>query len=98
MIDSAARQGVVEPVVDFLVWMAGPKMQARAATDRGFLPCRWDALESPENLAAPPERQDLLVTFVRGEFRTWQGLPPEPARVAGLARQSPLGHDRRGIG
>ncbi len=76
VIDSAARQGVVEPVVDFLVWMAGPEMQARAATDRGFLPCRWDALESPENLAAPPERQDLLVSFVRGEFRTWQGYHP----------------------
>ena len=76
VIDSARRQGVVEPVVDFLVWMAGPKMQARAATDRGFLPCRWDALESPENLAAPPERQDLLVSFVRGEFRTWQGYHP----------------------
>ena len=32
VIDSARRQGVVEAVVDFLVWMAGPKMQARAAT------------------------------------------------------------------
>ena len=76
VINSAERQGVVEEVVDFLVWMAGPKMQARAATDRGFLPCRWDALESPENLAAPPERQDLLVSFVRGAFRTWQGYHP----------------------
>ena len=76
VLDSAQRQGVVEAAVDFLVWMAGPEMQARAAIDRGFLPCRWDALESPENLAAPPERQDLLATFVRGEFRTWQGYHP----------------------
>ncbi len=76
VLNSAERQGVVEEVVDFLVWMAGPQMQARAATDRGFLPCRWDALESPENLAAPPERQDLLVSFVRGAFRTWQGYHP----------------------
>jgi ABC-type glycerol-3-phosphate transport system substrate-binding protein len=76
VLASAARRGNVEAVVDFLVWMAGPTMQARAATDRGFLPCRWDALESPENLAAPPEGQELLKTFVQGEFRTWQGYHP----------------------
>jgi hypothetical protein len=33
-------------------------------------------LDSPENLAAPPEGQELLKTFCRGEFRTWQGYHP----------------------
>ena len=75
--DAAFKRGTEETVVDFLVYMSGPEVQARVAVDRGFAPVNWEALSAPSSVAPPPLGMEWLEYALRNyDARRWPKYHP----------------------
>ena len=76
--DSAFKRGNETEVVDFLVFMAGPEVQARAAVDRGFAPVNWEAMAQPSSVAPPPAGMEWVEHALRNyDARRWPKYHPD---------------------
>ncbi len=75
--DAAFKRGTEEAVVDFLVYMSGPEVQARVAVDRGFAPVNWEAMSTPAATAPPPLGMEWLEHGLRNyDARRWPKYHP----------------------
>ena len=75
--DAAFKRGTEEAVVDFLVYMSGPDVQARVAVDRGFAPVNWEAMSTPGATAPPPLGMEWVEHSLRNyDTRRWPKYHP----------------------
>ena len=63
----ATTRGNTESVVEWLLYLAGPEVQARVAIDRGSVTWRKDVAASAEYAAAPPENHEQIRLYLEGD-------------------------------
>ena len=63
----ATTRGNVDSVVEWLLFLAGPEVQARVAIDRGAITWRKDIAASAEYAAGPPENHSEQLRYLEGD-------------------------------
>ena len=68
----AGLRGNTESVVEWLLYLAGPKVQSRVAIDRGSVTWRKDVASSPEYAAGPPENHVQQLHYLESDNPAYQ--------------------------